>query len=271
LDAETEQVVQTLKRICADRRKTPEAVFKGIVQQALDEVIDGPRTGRFSIDQLEKTEKTYVGTKIEIILRSELELEKGDGIDLVVGGIPVDVKWSETQAWMIARENVGKICLGVGLRSRGTAFGVGVFRASPHLLRSGQNQDKKSSLSAAGRRTIHWMVDGAPLDSNFLAGLPDNVRDAIFSERSAQERVRKLVTLVQNTFIPRSAFATVAMGKQDPMRRLRQDKHNSGGLGGIRLLSTKYGKAELARMSYTNPPKDHWMAVPAEELRKRTK
>lgn len=31
LDAETEQVVPTLERICADRRKTPEAVFKGIV------------------------------------------------------------------------------------------------------------------------------------------------------------------------------------------------------------------------------------------------
>lgn len=108
----------------------------------MDEVIDGPRTGRFSIDQLEKTEKTYVGTRIEIILRSELEPEKGSGIDLVVGGIPVDVKWPETQAWKIAREYVGKICLGLGLKRGGNTFGVGVFRASPRRLRSGKNQDK---------------------------------------------------------------------------------------------------------------------------------
>jgi len=36
------------------------------LRRALDEVVDGMRTGRWSVDALEKTEKTYIGTKVEI-------------------------------------------------------------------------------------------------------------------------------------------------------------------------------------------------------------
>ena len=39
------------------------------LREALDEVIDTPRTGRFTLSQLEKTEKTYIGTKVEILVR----------------------------------------------------------------------------------------------------------------------------------------------------------------------------------------------------------
>ncbi|MFN8151440.1 MAG: NaeI family type II restriction endonuclease [Solirubrobacterales bacterium] len=45
----------------------PERLFGGVIRQSIDEVLDGPRTGRWGFEQLEKTEKTYVGTKIEIV------------------------------------------------------------------------------------------------------------------------------------------------------------------------------------------------------------
>ena len=38
------------------------SVAGAAVRQAIDEVIDGGRTGRWCIDQLEKVEKTYIGT-----------------------------------------------------------------------------------------------------------------------------------------------------------------------------------------------------------------
>src|SRR5687767_5744114 len=44
--------------------KTLAGVFGASIRRALDEVIDGPRTGRWDVSQLEKTEKTYIGTKI---------------------------------------------------------------------------------------------------------------------------------------------------------------------------------------------------------------
>jgi hypothetical protein len=43
-----------------------------IIRKAIDEVIDAPRTNRFTLAETEKTEKTYLGTKIEILLRAYL-------------------------------------------------------------------------------------------------------------------------------------------------------------------------------------------------------
>ena len=43
------------------------ATFGHAIRQSIDEVLDGPRTGRWGFEQLEKTEKTYVGTKLEIV------------------------------------------------------------------------------------------------------------------------------------------------------------------------------------------------------------
>ena len=74
-------------------------VGKGL-RQSFDEVIDGPRTGRYCIEQLEKTEKTYIGTKVEIVLRNELELPRGDVLDNRIRGHEVDTKFSLSAHWM---------------------------------------------------------------------------------------------------------------------------------------------------------------------------
>ncbi|MBK8006821.1 MAG: hypothetical protein IPK12_23875 [Gemmatimonadetes bacterium] len=76
-DSELAKVRQELLGI-AKRLKRPIGILLGdIVRQAIDEVVDGPRTGRWDIDQLTKTEKTYIGTKVEIIVRNELDLDAG--------------------------------------------------------------------------------------------------------------------------------------------------------------------------------------------------
>ena len=61
-------------------------------RQAIDEVIDAPRTNRFTLDETKITEKTYLGTKIEILLRNHLKLGKGNILDLSVDGYEVDIK-----------------------------------------------------------------------------------------------------------------------------------------------------------------------------------
>ena len=48
--------------------------FRDVVRHGIDEVIDGGRTGRWSVDQLVKTEKTYIGTKIEHLVLNEFEI-----------------------------------------------------------------------------------------------------------------------------------------------------------------------------------------------------
>ena len=82
-----------------------------VVRRAFDEVIDMPRTARWTIAQLEKTEKTYIGTKVEILLRHELGLSRGKKLDLIIDGQEVDIKNTIGNNWPIPLEAVDEICL----------------------------------------------------------------------------------------------------------------------------------------------------------------
>ena len=265
MDEEVTAVVAEIQRLCKERKSSAEKFFARIIRRALDEVIDASRTQRFTIGDLEKTEKTYIGTKVEIIVRSELDLRRGTVTDVLVTGVPVDIKWSLSMQWMIGPENVDRICLGLGLDSSGTRFSVGVFRASRANLRSGSNRDQKLSLSAIGFETVEWVVRDAMLPTDFVAELVPDVRAEIFSAASAQERVFRLFSLCPMTQIPRSAIEIVAGGKKDPMRRLRQDAYNTTGLHGLRIVSTKYGKEQLHSLGFTKLLPNHFVGIPNEK------
>src|SRR5690606_36087339 len=81
-----------------------------LIRAAIDEVIDAPRTGRVHASELEKTEKTYIGTKVEILVRNYFRLPKGI-LDLRIAGYDVDVKNTLGSTWMIPREATGKPCI----------------------------------------------------------------------------------------------------------------------------------------------------------------
>lgn len=91
-----------------------EEKLRGFFRSAIDEVIDTARTGRFFFADLEKTEKTYLGTKFEIILRDWLGVPKGVKLDLLIGGDEVDVKTTTSAqqgGWMIPPEAFGELCI----------------------------------------------------------------------------------------------------------------------------------------------------------------
>jgi hypothetical protein len=229
------------------------------VRQALDEVIDGPRTGRWSYAQLEKTEKTYVGTKIEIVVRTALGLERIGRLDTVIAGHEVDFKWSGSEGWMIPTEAVDELCFLVSGDEAAGSFSAGLVRCTPDLLRPGANKDGKTSLSASGKLAIDWFVRGAPLRRNFIADMDSATRTEIMSGRSGQERIRTLFTRLPYVPIPRDAVETVAQ-QRDPMRRLRKDQAER--LGGMRVLSAKYGNRLVTGLGYDPLPTDSFMAVP---------
>lgn len=255
-------VAAEIRRLCKERKSSPEKFFARIVRKALDEVIDAARTQRFFIEDLETTEKTYIGTKIEIIVRSELDLLRGTVTDVVVADIPVDIKWSLTRQWMMGPQLINHICLGLGLDASGRRFSVGVFRATPENLRKGKNQDKKVSLSAEGSKTIEWVVRQADVPTDFIAELAATTRAEIFAATSAQERLFRLFSLCPMQQIPRSAVEIVAGGKKDPLRRLRQDASNRTGLPGIRIVSTKYRREYLESLGMTKLLANHFVGVP---------
>jgi hypothetical protein len=239
----------------------PVRLFGEAIRQSIDEVLDGPRTGRWDFLHLEKTEKTYVGTKIEIVVRTALGLEPGPNLDLEIEGIDVDIKWAMNSQWQIPREAVGQLCLCIGGRDHLRDFEVGLIRCSPETLNRGTNQDGKRTISAAGRKAMHPIVARAPLPTNFVAEMDPETRVEVMSENSIQRRVTKLFKLVPHTPIPRLALQTVAMTTGDPVRRTRADTGRGDPLEGMVVLSSKYANGVVEALGFERMPPDHFMSV----------
>ena len=236
-------------------------VGKGL-RQSFDEVIDGARTGRYRIEQLEKTEKTYIGTKVEIVLRNGLELERGKVLDNLIGGYEVDTKFSLTGEWMIPREAIGQICILVQGSDNAGTFSIGLARATDELLTPGSNQDGKKSVSAKGRTRITWLLRDQPLPRNFLLDLDDATREEILSQSSGMKRVGALFKNVTGQIIPR--YAIEQLGRQkDPLRRARQMKETLAAEG-FQILCATYevDRGEFRRHGFTDFREDDWLSIP---------
>lgn len=244
----------------------PAARFGIAIRRAIDEVLDGPRTGRWDFAQLEKTEKTYVGTKLEIIIRAALGLERGSVLDLDIAGVPVDIKWAMDSGWQIPLEAVDRICLCIGGMKKLSVFQVGVVRCRPEYLNEGNNRDRKKTLSSTGRTAVRFLVPPAPLPLNFLSTIDPAIRAEIMAGETIQERVARLFRLLPRTPIPRDAIATVARTTGDPMRRVRSDAWAGDPLDGMRVLSAQYGNALIDVLGYPLLEKNQFMSVPEAEI-----
>lgn len=223
------------------------------LRKALDEVIDGMRTGRWSVDSLEKTEKTYIGTKVEILFKFDFEIPDGEKLDMRIEGAEVDIKCTVLRDWMIPQEAIGELCLLVRIDDAKSQYWIGVVRASNEVLRKGANRDRKTSLSAEGKKSIQWLVEGGDLPPNLLAELDEEVRDQIMSHRSGQLRINEMFRLVQNRIIPRVAVETVARQK-DPMKRVRDARKHLEDEG-ILILGHQGNDPGIARKAGTAVPK----------------
>lgn len=244
----------------------PEETFGAVIRRSIDEVLDGPRTGRWSFDQLEKTEKTYVGTKLEIVLRTTLGFDRGLVLDLEIEDEPVDIKWAMDSGWQIPEEAVDRLCLCVGGLKRMTQFQVTLIRCRPEYLNAGKNRDRKRTLSAKGRAAMTPIVSPAPFPTNFVAEMDPSLRSVITGEATIQARVTKLFLFLPKVPIPRSAVATVARTTGDPMRRVRADSQAGDPLGGMQILSAKYGNSVLEALGYPRLGRDEFMSIPRSEI-----
>jgi len=212
-------------------------------------VIDAPRTGRVHARELEKTEKTYIGTKIEILVRNFFRLPKGI-LDLTIDGLDVDVKNTLADTWMIPREAVEKPCiLVVSDEVKHTCF-FGIFVAHIDNLTARPNQDQKRSVSASGFANIHWILIDEPYPPSFWSKLGEKKTHAIMRGKSGNERIEALFREVQGIPMHRDIVQAVAQQK-DYMKRLRRNGGARDALAreGIAILSGKYDNLLIARLN----------------------
>lgn len=229
------------------------------LRQAFDEVFDGARTGRWAIEQLEKTEKTYIGTKVEIIFRDEFNLGRGDFMDNKIADIEIDTKFSLAGQWMIPKEAVGHICLLVAGNDKTKKFKIGIVHADKALLNKGKNRDGKKTLSKAGRSTIRWIVKLGTLEPNFFAELSPAIRTKILAAKQGQARVTELFRQVQSKLIPR--YVITLLGQQDdPMKRAR-DARKDLKAENIEVFGGRYQAAKMEEYGFKNVGPSDWLSI----------
>ena len=245
-----------LGAIAADIRRRgggPEALardFAQMLRTCVDDVILTPKTGRRSYEELEKTEKTYIGTRVEIELRALLSLPRGR-LDTTILGHDVDIKNTMGSNWMIPTEAVGHPCILVAADEARALCYLGLIVARAEHLTVGQNKDAKKTVSAQGFGNILWLLRDHPYPPNFWRTVPSAAVTRIFAGASGNRRVMALFQEVQRRPISRDVIEAVAR-QSDFMRRIRAD--NGRGTRdhlahfGVLLLSGQYDAGLIAAL-----------------------
>lgn len=196
------------------------------IREALDQIYDGRRTGRWDFTQLMKTEKTHIGTLVEIWLQREFRFADGDDLDYKIAGVDVDCKWSmDLYGWEIPQEMYShgpKIALVVWANEYTARWASGLIRIDETVLGHRTRQrDGKRQLNETGRDRILWIAPGADLVKNTLLHVHDPRKlDLIAYATFGQTAVTNLFRELQGELVNRATVETA--GQQiDSAKRVR--------------------------------------------------
>lgn len=234
------------------------------LRQAIDEVIDTPRTGRFELKETEKTEKTYVGTKVEILVRDYLGFPKGlkGVLDLSIDGRSVDVKNTVTGNWMIPSEALGHPCILIHEDEAKSECSFGVFIAKREYLTTGANRDGKVSVSKIGKDNIHWLLYRHAYPDNFWKHIAPDIRKWIVTPRGGTRRLERLFLKLLGYPIPRRIVEAVA-AQADFMKRIRVNGGVRDSLGpkGVAVLNGTKDNDILVSLSKPPIEADEFISI----------
>lgn len=253
------------------------------LRDSLDELLDGQRTGRWAYQHLSKTEKTHLGTVVEVNLTKEFEFANGDHLDWQIAGRDVDCKFSkDLGGWEIPmemylcadhRERQGKAdhpALLTWFDDTTNRWAAGLLTITDERLRwkagdleRAYNRDNKRCLANTSAEHVHWLWGGLQTDlpRNLLLHLDPDVRGRILSPAlSGQKRVDQLFREIQGQIIGRQTVLTVAQQEDAPKRArdaripLREE--------GIVILGHQDAHPTIAAaLELPVPVKGEWIAV----------
>jgi hypothetical protein len=199
-----------------------------VLRDTLDQLYDGQRTGRWNYDQLHKTEKTYMGTLVEINLHRQFGFRDGNATDYLIAGIEVDCKYSMTYGgWELPPEAIDHLCLLITAEDETSSWSAGLIRVREEYLRGKPNRDSKRQLSSSGRARARQLWPGhGRLAENLFLHMDPRIRERVFTatanrgRQHGQARTNELFRSVQRRIIRRAEVATVAQ-QDDFMKRVR--------------------------------------------------
>ncbi|GAB3862519.1 hypothetical protein GCM10028801_28120 [Nocardioides maradonensis] len=261
--------------------------FRWALRDSLDELLDGQRTGRWAYQHLSKTEKTYLGTAVEVNLTKEFEFANGDDLDWRIAGRDVDCKFSKDMGgWEIPMEmyrcddhedRQGKAnhpALVAWMNDDTSRWAAGLLTITDERLRwrtdkttgdvrRAYNRDNKRRLADAAAADIYWLWGGLQddLPRNLLLHMEPAARDRIFSfPRSGQARVNQLFREVQESIVSRQMVLTVAQ-QDDAPKRARDARLKLQNEGLLVLGHQETHPRVAAALGLPVPVKGEWIAV----------
>ena len=216
------------------------ADFGVALRGVLDRAIDSARTDRFCVEELQKSEKTAVGTQVEIAVRDVFGLSSGDVLDVEVDGVDVDVKWSTGvgglpgSAWMIPTETFGHhvLLLTAWETAVGSFFSAGVLHVAADGSNLGApNKDRKRGVPKATRdRQVRWVLDSFPMPGNFLLSLSDDARCRVLGAPAGPERIAAALSV---SSVPLSDYQVALLDVPNPVSRLVEVQGLLSGSGAV--------------------------------------
>ncbi|MCF8606885.1 hypothetical protein L5I01_26375 [Gordonia sp. HY442] len=198
------------------------------VDDAIRYVLDGARTWRFDLssDDVDSDERSSVGTKLQYHVIEQLGLSKEPPLDTTIVGLPVEIKGTVRDNWMIPREGQCEITLMIQINAHELRFRAFLMRTHRAWLTGGKgNRDLKRSPRRAALAL--YALEVAPwtnLPNEPLRLLNREQLSVVFGRQGQVKRLTALFGYLPGVIIPRSSIETVCATNQDPMRRARQAK-----------------------------------------------
>lgn len=134
-----------------------------LLREAIDEVIDAPRTNRSRLDQTEMNERVYLAAKVRVRLRNRLKLPRGKILDIFANGTDVAIQSTIRQTWRIPRAVVGSPCVLVKADPARSVCSVGAIMIREEVLSPSTSQSGRRMISIAGLAGVRWILKDAPL------------------------------------------------------------------------------------------------------------
>ncbi|MEQ1697865.1 MAG: NaeI family type II restriction endonuclease [Hyphomicrobiaceae bacterium] len=234
-----------------------------LIKNAVDFVIDPVRTGRTSMEELDKVEKTFIGLKVEHFLRDWLDVPKGLHRDLQIDGLEVDIKNTIGTTWMIPLETYRdeEPCLLIATAKFDGRCWLGLVVAREAYL-GGENRDRKRSITEAGRRNILWLVEDVPYPPSRWAGINMTRFRALRCIKGGQKRAAPFFRENVGRVVHRSILEALLHDQYDYMKRVRGNGGARDDLEpeGIAVLSGVYDRDKAEALGICLA-KDEFVAV----------
>lgn len=241
-----------------------EANFPVMVREVIDSIIDPARTGRTRFEELVNVEMTFIGLRLEHVLRDMIDVPSGLR-DLVIDGMDVDVKNTVRETWTIPPETYRgeEPCILIRSNEKTLRCWLGVIFARDAYLNSGKNRDGKRSISAAGKANILWILEAVPYPSGHWEGINTQRFRELRDIKGGSLRVSMFLRENLGMKIHRSVIQALLHDQLDYMKRIRGNQGARDILApeGIAVLSGVYD-ADLARqLGYGVLLRDEILAV----------